>query len=143
MKENYPVVLNKFILYLGAGMTIRGAFQKIAQDHCGGEKEEYQPLYQEMLFACNRLQAGISESRAYEMWAARTGLQDCARLSALLIQFLQFLAICAYCIFPMESMYNIVAPERGRRRKAGAVNVSRKRMCHIISIVQNSEMPGP
>lgn len=89
MKENYPVVLNKFILYLGAGMTIRGAFQKIAQDHCGGEKEEYQPLYQEMLFACNRLQAGISESRAYEMWAARTGLQDCARLSAMLIQNLK------------------------------------------------------
>ena len=42
-----------------------------------------------MLFACNRLQAGISESRAYEMWAARTGLQDCARLSAMLIQNLK------------------------------------------------------
>ncbi len=37
----------------------------------------------------NQLQAGISESRAYEMWAARTGLQDCARLSAMLAQNLK------------------------------------------------------
>ena len=42
-----------------------------------------------MLYACNQLQAGISESRAYEMWAARTGLQDCARLSAMLVQNLK------------------------------------------------------
>ena len=90
IKEAYPVVLNKFTLYLGAGMTIRGAFQKIAYDYhlrCGKENE--QPLYEEMLYACNQLQAGISESRAYEMWAARTGLQDCARLSTMLVQNLK------------------------------------------------------
>lgn len=90
MKETYPVVLNKFTLYLGAGMTIRGAFQKIAYDYhsrCGKENE--QPLYEEMLYTCNQLQAGISESRAYEMWAARTGLQDCARLSTMLMQNLK------------------------------------------------------
>ena len=89
MKENYPVVLNKLILYLGAGMTVRGAFQKIATDHCARRGGECQPLYQEMLYACNRLQAGVSESRAYEQWAARTGLQECARLSAMLIQNLK------------------------------------------------------
>lgn len=89
MKENYPVVLNKFILYLGAGMTIRGAFQKIATDHNDRRGGECQPLYQEMLHACNRLQAGVSESRTYELWAARTGLQDCARLSAMLTQNLK------------------------------------------------------
>lgn len=90
MKGTYPVVLNKFTLYLGAGMTIRGAFQKIALDyHKRRNGENEQPLYEEMLYACNQLQAGISESRAYEMWAARTGLQDCARLSAMLVQNLK------------------------------------------------------
>lgn len=89
MKENYPVVLNKIILYLGAGMTIRGAFQKIALDYRNRHKGEPQPLYEEMLYACNRLQAGISESRVYEMWAARTGLQDCARLGTMLTQNLK------------------------------------------------------
>lgn len=89
MKENYPVMLNKLILYLGAGMTIRGAFQKIALDYCGRQNGEPQPLYEEMVYACNRLQAGVSESRTYEMWAARTGLQDCARLSAMLVQNLK------------------------------------------------------
>lgn len=29
MKESYPAVLNKFILYLGAGMTIRGPSRKL------------------------------------------------------------------------------------------------------------------
>lgn len=90
MKGTYPVVLNKLTLYLGAGMTIRGAFQKIALDyHKRRSGENEQPLYEEMLYACNQLQAGISESRAYEMWAARTGLQDCARLSAMLVQNLK------------------------------------------------------
>ncbi len=89
MKGNYPVVLNKFILYLGAGMTIRGAFQKIALDYYSRQKGAPQPLYEEMVYACNRLQAGISESRVYEMWAARTGLQDCARLSTMLVQNLK------------------------------------------------------
>lgn len=89
MKENYPVVLNKFILYLGAGMTIRGAFQKIALDYHNRHRGEPQPLYEEMLYACNRLQAGISESQTYELWAARTGLQDCARLSTMLVQNLK------------------------------------------------------
>jgi len=89
MKENYPVVLNKFTLYLGAGMTIRGAFQKIALDYHNRHKGEPQPLYEEMLYACNRLQAGISEGQTYELWAARTGLQDCARLSAMLAQNLK------------------------------------------------------
>lgn len=89
MKENYPVVVNKFILYLGAGMPIRRAFQKIALDYSRGQWREPQPLYEEMLLACNRLQAGISESRVYEMWAARTGLQDCARLSTMLVQNLK------------------------------------------------------
>ena len=93
MKENYPVVLNKLILYLGAGMTIRGAFQKIALDYHARQEGElqslYEPLYEEMLYACNRLQAGVSESRAFELWAARTGLQDCAKLSAMLVQNLK------------------------------------------------------
>lgn len=90
MKAAYPVVLNKLTLYLGAGMTIRGAFQKIAMDYRkrqAGEKQS--PLYEEMLYACNQLQSGISESRVYELWAARTGLQDCARLSTMLIQNLK------------------------------------------------------
>lgn len=89
MKESYPVVLNKFILYLGAGMTVRGAFQKIALDCHSRQRGESKPLYEEMLYACNRLQAGISESRTYELWAARTGLQDCARLSTMLVQNLK------------------------------------------------------
>lgn len=93
MKENYPVMLSKLILYLGAGMTIRGAFQKIALDYHarqeGVQRSLYEPLYEEMLYACNRLQAGVSESRTLELWAARTGLQDCAKLSALLVQNLK------------------------------------------------------
>lgn len=90
IKTAYPVVLNKLILYLGAGMTIRGAFQKIALNYRNQQSGEKQsPLYEEMLYACNQLQSGISESRVYELWAARTGLQDCARLSTMLIQNLK------------------------------------------------------
>lgn len=86
----YPVILSKLTMYLGAGMTIRGAFRKITADY--GKRQDtvdVNPIYEEMAYACNQLRAGVSESQAYELWAARTGLQDYARLSTMLNQNLK------------------------------------------------------
>lgn len=83
MRREYPDVVHKLALYLGAGMTMRNVFQRIAGD--GGSN----PVYEEMLYACRELQAGVSEGAAYEHFGRRTGVQEYIRLSTLLTQNLK------------------------------------------------------
>lgn len=90
LKLAYPGILNKFVLYMGAGMTVRGSFFKIATDYRKGtsdKKEE--PAYEEMLYSCNELSAGVSEALVYERFGKRSGLQEYARFSTLLSQNLK------------------------------------------------------
>lgn len=90
MKISYPVILNKFVLYMGAGLTVRGSFLKIALDHQGCDtKAPGMEAYEEMLYACNELNAGISESLVYERFGKRTGLQEYARFATMLSQNLK------------------------------------------------------
>ncbi len=90
MKISYPVILNKFVLYMGAGLTVRGSFLKIAMDHQEGDTEAAgMEAYEEMLFSCNELNAGISESLVYERFGKRTGLQEYARFATMLSQNLK------------------------------------------------------
>lgn len=91
MKQEYPLIINKMVLYLGAGMTMRGAFEKIAQDYQAGleEGKKQNPAYEEMLYTCHEIKTGISEGAAYEHFGSRSGLQEYVRLSTLLSQNLK------------------------------------------------------
>ncbi len=88
MKQSYPDIVQKLTLYLGAGLTVRAAFQRIAGEYekakQGGKK--VQPVYEEMVYTCRELQAGVSEGAAYEHFGKRIGLQEYIRLSTLLMQ---------------------------------------------------------
>lgn len=90
MQRDYPDIVHKLALYIGAGMTIRGAFQKIAMgnESPGGAKPSH-PAYEEMLYACRELHSGVSEASAYEHFGKRTGLQEYIRLCTLLTQNLK------------------------------------------------------
>lgn len=89
MRRSYPMVLNKFVLYLGAGMTVRGSFMKIAQDWQKKGETDGGEIYQEMLYACNELNAGVSESMVYQRFGQRTGLEEYTRLATMLSQNLK------------------------------------------------------
>ena len=89
--REYPDLVHKLALYVGAGMTIRGAFQKIGGDY---EKkvqsgQAARPGCEEVLYTCRELQAGVAEGAAYEHFGRRTGLREYIRLSALLGQNLK------------------------------------------------------
>lgn len=91
LRWEYSEILHKLALFVGAGMTVRGAFQKIAADYeaklgCGGMQS---PACEEMLYTCRELLSGISEGKAYERFGRRTGLQEYIRLSTLLMQNLK------------------------------------------------------
>ncbi len=91
LRREYPQIVHKLALFVGAGMTIRGAFQKIAGDYEEKRKEggKRMPAYEEMLYTCRELRSGISESLAYEHLGKRTELQEYIRLTALLSQNLK------------------------------------------------------
>jgi len=91
LRWEYPEIVHKLVLFVGAGMTIRGAFQKIAGDYEAKRQEgcRQQPAYEEMLYTCRELQAGVSEGASYEHFGRRTGLQEYIRLCTLLAQNLK------------------------------------------------------
>lgn len=91
MRQQYPELVHKLALYIGAGMTIRGAFQKIGSDY---ERKTNRPrdeniVGKEVLYTCRELQSGIAEGAAYERFGRRTGLREYIKLSALLGQNLK------------------------------------------------------
>ena len=91
LSREYPEIVHKLALFVGAGMTIRGAFQKIAGDyeadcHNGGRQHA---AYEEMLYTCRELKSGVSEGASYEHFGKRTELQEYIRLSTLLTQNLK------------------------------------------------------
>lgn len=91
LRREYPDLVHKLALYVGAGMTIRGAFQKIGGDY---EKKVQKGQAvrlgcEEVLYTCRELQAGVAEGAAYEHFGRRTGLREYIRLSALLGQNLK------------------------------------------------------
>ncbi|MDE5590832.1 MAG: hypothetical protein K2J60_17130 [Acetatifactor sp.] len=91
LSREYPDLVHKLALYVGAGMTIRGAFQKIGGDY--GKKvqkgQAVRPGCEEVLYTCRELQTGVAEGAAYEHFGRRTGLREYIRLSTLLGQNLK------------------------------------------------------
>lgn len=91
LQQEYPDIVHKLVLFVGAGMTVRGAFQKVAADYekKQGRLSKKLPAYEEMVYTCRELQAGVSEGAAYEHFGRRTGRQEYIRLSTLLMQNLK------------------------------------------------------
>ncbi len=86
---DYPEIINKFTLLVNAGMTVRQAWCKVAEDYQtkrqqGGIKLHY--AYEEMLSTVNELKLGASENSAYEQYGRRIGLIPYIKFSSLISQ---------------------------------------------------------
>ena len=91
MRRQYPELVHKLALYIGAGMTIRGAFQRIGADYerKTNRQRDGDVMGREVLYTCRELQSGIAEGAAYERFGRRIGLREYIKLSALLGQNLK------------------------------------------------------
>lgn len=86
----YPEVVSKLSIYLGAGMTIRMAWEKICTDYEKRKADgKTNHAYEEMQIACQEMRSGISEMSAYERFGKRCGIQLYGKFSALLAQNLR------------------------------------------------------
>ncbi len=92
LQLEYPDLLSKLALLLGAGMTLKGAWTRIAVSYQKKKKNEggkYRPVYEEMLYAMRRMENGLGEERAYLEFGERCELQKYKRFSGVLVQNLR------------------------------------------------------
>lgn len=83
--EEYPIVVNKLSLYLGAGLNLRMSFQSLLEN-ISTSKSPRVYLEQELVILTNQWKAGVSERQAYEAFGRRIGETCYIRLTALLVQ---------------------------------------------------------
>lgn len=85
---DYSEVVSKLQIFLGAGMTIRTAWERIAFDYqlLREKGEEEKPAYEEMLQTYYQLKSGTPEGKAYEEFGRRCVLQPYLKLAGLLEQ---------------------------------------------------------
>ena len=94
MKIDYPQIINKFNLYIRAGMTIRRAWFCIAQDYekkqgIKGNGMPKRKAYEEMVSTMNQIRGGMPEGEAYENYGARCNVSVYRKFGTLLLQNLR------------------------------------------------------
>ena len=86
---DYPELIMKFTLLIGAGMTVRNAFGKMGQDYLNGSHPAGRCAYEEILTVCREMDSGVSEAEAYYRFGERCGQVKYKTFATLLIQNLQ------------------------------------------------------
>lgn len=85
MKIDYPQIINKFNLYIRAGLTVRRAWFLIVQDY-ERNAENMRKAYEEMAVSMHQMQGGTAETDAYEEFGIRCGIASYRRLGSMLAQ---------------------------------------------------------
>ena len=89
MSLDYPEIVSKLTLLLGAGMTVKRAWRKIVSDYDVKSSRDRRYAFEEMKYTCREMESGITESESYERFGKRCGIQEYIRLGALLSQNLR------------------------------------------------------
>lgn len=87
---DYAEVVSKLMVFAGAGMTVRNAWERMVLDYerggDQGKKKRERIVYEEMRYAYYQMKNGISEGKAYQEFGRRCRLQPYLKLSSLLEQ---------------------------------------------------------
>lgn len=86
MQYSYSEVVSKLTLLIGAGMSVRRAWEKIALDYEKKREGNVNYAYEEMLVTLRGLQSGVPEKTAYSEFGRRCGTKEYRKLGTLLEQ---------------------------------------------------------
>lgn len=92
MELDYSEVVNKLLILLGSGMSLKQSWNRISTQYLDKRKKKQanqRAIYEEMLTTNYEICDGESERLAYEKFGERTGLGSYQRLVRILIQNLQ------------------------------------------------------
>lgn len=87
IEKEYSVLVQKMVMYLSTGMSIRNVMGRIYADAVSQGRDN--PIYEDMYILLNELKTGVSEKVAYENFAKRTGVPEIKRFTTLLSQNLK------------------------------------------------------
>lgn len=87
----YPGLVTKLTLYAGAGLSLRGSWERLAAEYRkkaedSGKKDT---VGEEVMLLAGELRNGTPEARAYETFGRRIGLKPYLRCASLLVSQLQ------------------------------------------------------
>jgi len=86
---DYPELLLKMNVLLGAGLTINAVVTKVAMEYKKHRGKELHYVYEELLAACHEMQTGVAEASAYERFGKRCQLTCYVKLGSILSQNLK------------------------------------------------------
>lgn len=92
LQLDYPEIINKFVLLLGAGMTTKGAWEKISLEYRKkrqDKKDTVRYAYEEMLITYYQICNGVPETKAYENFGRRLKALPYLKFSSLITQNLK------------------------------------------------------
>jgi len=87
IQHEYPVVLQKMVMYLSSGINIRNCWIRIYEDSVIMKRKN--PIYREIEEMINEIKTGISEETAYTNFSNRVALPEVTRMTSLLSQNLR------------------------------------------------------
>ena len=91
LERAYPEIVYRLVLLMGAGLTIRRAWEKVVEKGLDQDGSSGMPraAYKEMERTIQEMNRGITERQAYVNFGRRCGSPAYMRLAALLVQQLQ------------------------------------------------------
>lgn len=90
LRADYPEFVEYFVLLIGAGMNIKGAWERIVRDYQETKQAEGKHyVYEEMMVSICEMENGMSEAQAYELFGKRTGLLPYMKFCTLIVQNLR------------------------------------------------------
>lgn len=81
---DYPEIVSKFMVLIGAGLSIRTAWENIVDDYEREGKQRY--AYEEMAISLAGLKTGVHESKVYKDFGRRCGIKQYMKLASLFEQ---------------------------------------------------------
>lgn len=88
----YPELISRLLLLLGAGSSIKGAWERLVYDYMKKKESSrnyYDYVYEEMRYSLSELKRGISENSMYERFGRRVRLMPYMKLCSMLSQNLK------------------------------------------------------
>lgn len=91
LMEAYPRLITKLTMYTGAGLSLRGAWERLATDYREQKKDHKKKsaVNEEIILLAGELKNGTPEASAYEDFGRRIGLKPYLRCASLLVSQLQ------------------------------------------------------
>ncbi|EJW91412.1 hypothetical protein EVA_20481, partial [gut metagenome] len=86
MQADYPDIVEKLVLFLRAGFSIRKAMERLASGYLRNREKYHlgeRAAYEEVVKTCREMEGGVYEAEAYERMGRRYGLAQYKMLSVL------------------------------------------------------------